>query len=288
MGIISMKEENIIKSSNDINIFYKKDIPNNPKGIVIIVHGFAEHLGRYDYFVDKLNQNGFGCYRFDNRGHGKSGGKSLDLEDYIDFEKDADLVVQKAKTEFPNLPIFMFGHSMGGFITALYGEKFKDRLNGQILSGAATDEPLQSTAILKWIINIGNKIFPKLRVKNDLSSLISRDSAVIDDYRKDPLIHDKATVRFFKQFIVEGITYLKNHAKEYNYDCLILHGKDDKIISYKSSENFYNSISSKDKKIIIYDNLYHEILNESDRDTVINDVITWLKSKDCVYSNESV
>ncbi|HBB28179.1 MAG TPA: alpha/beta hydrolase, partial [Clostridiales bacterium] len=106
MGIISMKEENIIKSSNDINIFYKKDIPNNPKGIVIIVHGFAEHLGRYDYFVDKLNQNGFGCYRFDNRGHGKSGGKSLDLEDYIDFAKDADLVVQKAKTEFPNLPIF--------------------------------------------------------------------------------------------------------------------------------------------------------------------------------------
>ena len=280
-----MNEESIIKSSNNVNIFYKKDIPNNPKGIVVIVHGFAEHLGRYDYFVENLNQNGFVCYRFDNRGHGKSGGETLDLEDYIDFVNDADLVVQKAKSDFPNLPIFMFGHSMGGFITALYGEKFKDRLNGQVLSGAATDEPLQSTAALKKIINIGNKIFPKLRVKNDLSALISRDNTVIDNYRKDPLIHDKATIRFYKQFIVEGITYLKNNAKEYNYDCLILHGKDDKIISYKSSENFYNKISSKDKKIKIYDNLYHEILNESDRDIVINDIIDWLKDKTSKYSS---
>lgn len=280
-----MKEENIIKSSKDVNIFYRKDIPDNLRGIVVIVHGFAEHSGRYDYFVEKLNQNGFGCYRFDNRGHGKSGGNSLDLEDYNDFANDADLLVQKAKSEFTNLPIFMFGHSMGGFITALYGEKFKDKLNGQILSGAATDEPLQSSAMLKLVINIGNKIFPKLRVKNDLSALISRDNAVIDKYRKDPLIHDKATIRFFKQFIVEGITYLKTNAKEYYYDCLILHGKDDKIISYKSSENFYNNISSKNKKIKIYDNLYHEILNENEKDLVINDITAWLEDKVSICSN---
>lgn len=274
-----MKEEGIIKASRNTDIFYKKNIPDKPNAIVVIIHGFAEHLGRYDYFVEQLNQNGFGCYRFDNRGHGKSGGKVLDLEDYNDFVKDADLIVDKAKLDFPNLPIFMFGHSMGGFITALYGVKIKNKLNGQILSGAATQEPLQTNALLKMVINFGYKYFPNLRVKNDLSSLISKDKEVVDRYRNDPLIHNKATIRFFKQFIIDGITDLKNHVKDYEYDCLILHGGDDKIISYKSSESFYNSISSKNKEIKIYDNLYHEILNEPNKHIVVNDIIKWLNDK---------
>lgn len=274
-----MKEESIIRASNGIDIFYKKDIPNEPVAVIVIVHGFAEHLARYNYFVEKLNQNRIACYRFDNRGHGKSGGAILDVESYNDFINDADLIVQKAKTEFPELPVFMLGHSMGGFIAALYGESFKDRLAGQILSGAATDEPSAINSALKTVINIGNKLFPKLRIKNDLSALISRDEEVIRQYRNDPLVHDRATIRFYKQFVIEGMTKLKNNAKEYSYDCLILHGRDDKIISFKSSENFYNNISSKNKQIKIYDNLYHEILNEAEKDTVINDILIWVKDK---------
>ncbi len=276
-----MNKEFMVKTSDDINIFCKKDIPDNVKSIVVIVHGFAEHQARYDYFVEKLNENGYGCYRFDNRGHGKSGGDILDLSDFKDFINDADLVVEKAKKEYPRLPIFMFGHSMGGFITALYGETHPNKLNGQILSGAATDEPLQSSKGLKLAINIGNRILPRLRVKNDLSAFISRDSLVVEKYRKDPLIHDKATMRFFKQFIIEGITYLKTHMSDYNYDCLILHGEDDKIISYKSSENFYNNISSKNKKMKVYENAFHEILNEADKDVVISDILYWLEDKIC-------
>ncbi len=274
-----MKEESIIRASNGIDIFCKKNIPDEPIAAIVIVHGFAEHLARYDYFVEKLNQNRIACYRFDNRGHGKSGGAILDVESYNDFIHDADLIVQKAKEEFPELPVFMLGHSMGGFIAALYGERFKDRLAGQVLSGAATDEPSAINSALKTVINILNKLFPKLRIKNDLSALISRDEEVIRQYRNDPLIHNKATIRFYKQFVIEGMTKLKNNAKEYSYDCLILHGRDDKIISFKSSENFYNNISSKNKQIKIYDNLYHEILNEAEKDTVINDILIWIKDK---------
>lgn len=274
-----MREESIIKTSDGIDIFCKKDIPDNPVAVIVIVHGFAEHLARYEYFVQKLNENQIACYRFDNRGHGKSGGLMLHVESYNDYINDADLIVQKAKDEFPNLPLFMFGHSMGGFITAIYGEKFKDRLDGQIFSGAATDEPPQANTALKTVINICNALFPKMRIKNDLSALISRDIDVVNKYRNDPLVHDKATARFFKQFVIEGMTYLKNNAKEYNYSCLILHGKEDKLVRYNSSENFYNNISSKDKQIKIYDDLYHEILNEAEKDIVINDILTWINNK---------
>lgn len=279
MRLKMIREEFIIKAPDDIYLRCKKDIPDEPVAVVLIVHGFAEHLGRYDYFVEKLNENRIACYRFDNRGHGKSGGLMLHVENYDDYINDADLIVRRAKDEFPNLPLFMFGHSMGGFITAIYGEKFKDSLDGQILSGAATGEPPQSNPVLKIVINTCNALFPKMRIKNDLSALISRDTDVVNKYRNDPLVHDKATARFFKQFVIEGIRYLKNNMKEYKYDCLILHGKEDKLVGYKSSENFYNNISSADKQIKIYDNLYHEILNEPEKDIVINDILTWLKNK---------
>ena len=273
------KEELIVKTSDGIDLFCKKDIPDNPVAVVVIVHGFAEHLGRYDYFVENLNENQIACYRFDNRGHGRSGGLMLHVDSYNDYVNDANLIIQRAKEEYPELPIFMFGHSMGGFITVLYGEKYKDKLDGQILSGAATDEPPQSNAFLKLVINILNATFPKMRIKNDLSALVSRDNEVVEKYRNDPLVHNKATARFFNQFIIEGMTQLKNNMKEYSYPCLILHGKEDKLVKCQASEYFYNNISSTDKQIKLYDNLYHEILNEPEKDMVINDILSWLKDK---------
>jgi alpha-beta hydrolase superfamily lysophospholipase len=272
-------EEFIIKAQDGVDIFCKKDIPDNPRAVIVIVHGFAEHLARYGNFVQKLNDAQIACFRFDNRGHGRSGGIMLHVESYNEYINDADLIVQKAKSEFLELPLFMFGHSMGGFIAAIYGEKHKDRLAGQILSGAVTDEPPQSNPVLKAVIKILNAICPKLRIKNDLSFLVSRDTEVVNKYRNDPLIHNKATVSFFNQFIIEGIIYLKSNIKEYKHSCLILHGKEDKLAKCKSSENFYNNISSKDKSIKIYDNLYHEILNEPEKDIVINDILIWLNSR---------
>lgn len=273
-----MTKEEIIKSSDGIDLLCKKNIPDKPIAIIIIVYGLAEHLSRYDYFVEKLNENKIACYRFDNRGHGNSGGLDLHVDDYNDYINDVDLIVEKAKKELPGLPIYMLGHSVGGFIAAIYGEKIKDKLDGQILSGAATNEPLQVNAIKKIAIKTLAAIFPKLRIKNDLSKLVSRDEEVVRKYRNDPLIHDKATVSFFNQFVIEGMAYLKNNLKSYDYDCLILHGKEDKIISYKSSENFYNNISSVNKQIKIYDNLYHEILNEPEKDEVIEDILLWIRN----------
>ncbi|QSX05572.1 lysophospholipase [Sedimentibacter sp. zth1] len=279
-----MYEELMLKTDDNVDIFYRKDIPDNAKGIVVIVHGFAEHLKRYDYVAEVLNKNGYGCYRFDIRGHGKSGGKILDIENYNVYLEDADIIVNKAKQEYDKLPIYMLGHSMGGFITALYGEKYPNKLNGQILSGAATDQPLQVNPFLIKIIKIANKICPQLRIKNDMSDLISRDKTVVQKYKNDPLIHSKATMRFFNQFVVTGMEDLKSNTNKYKYNCLILHGRDDKIISYKSSHNFYNNIASIDKSIIVYDNLYHEIFNEKEKNTVINDMLNWLNEKSVAVS----
>ncbi len=274
-----MREKFIVQASDGIKLNGIKSIPTHPIATIVINHGFAEHVARYDYVANKLADAGYACYYYDLRGHGNSGGERGDIVKYSDFVDDANLIVKKAKEELPNKPLYMLGHSMGGFISVLYALKYKDSLNGQILSAAATIYPLQTNAFLRSFIKIASKLMPKFKIASDLSSLVSRDQEIVKTYKSDPLVLKKATLRFYNQFLIEGMSYLKNNVSAYNYDCLILHGEDDKIISCEASKNLYKNIASSKKEIKIYPKLYHEIFNEPEKDEVINDLVFWLNSR---------
>lgn len=264
-----------VKSFDNTEIYYMKDVPQNAKAIIIIVHGVAEHLGRYEYLKDKFESFGYGVYRFDNRGHGLSGGNRGDMNDFNELIDDTDIIVNIAKKEYPDLPLYMLGHSMGGFITAAYGVKYKNKLRGQILSGAATNK-------MPFSLTLKSIKFPyilKGKVPNSLSKLISRDPQVVKKYEEDPLVLKETTLRFNNQFVNKGIPWLVRNLSSYEYPCLILHGGDDHIVPKECSQKFYDGISSKDKQIKIYEGLYHEIFNEKERDTVIEDVHKWLENR---------
>lgn len=268
-----------IKTADGNDLYYTEDIPHEPKAIIVIVHGFGEHSGRYEYVKDKLNEFGYGVYRFDNRGHGKSGGERGHLKNFNYLICDANALVDLAKEEFSDLPIFMLGHSMGGFITAAYGIKHQDKLKGQILSGAATLEPIQMKGLRGEFLKLLNNITPNMKIKNRLSKLLSKDQEIVKDYEEDELNLKEATLQFYVEFLINGIGWLKENMHYYKYPCLILHGGDDKIVYKEASENFYNSISSTDKQLKIYEGLYHEIFNENERDMVINDIVNWLEER---------
>ena len=273
---ITTLSQNIVKSYDGTDIYCVKNEAVIENGIVIIVHGLAEHLKRYDYAAEKFTEANLTVYRYDNRGHGKSGGERAHLNDFNDFILDADSIVEYVKHEKPNVPVFMLGHSMGGFITAAYGVKYKNKINGQVLSGAATMQPEQVKGINGKFLEISNKILPKFKVKNDLADIISRNIEVVNNYKEDPFVLKKITAKFYYEFLVKGILWLNKNLKEYKYPCLVLHGGDDKIINNEASKNFINKISSTDKNLKVYDGLYHEILNEKERDIVINDIISWI------------
>ena len=269
--------ECILTLNDGVKMYLKKEIPKDKKAVVIIVHGLCEHSGRYDYLNRRLYDKGFGVYRFDNRGHGKSGGERGDIEDFQKFIDDTDEIVDLVKSENPNTPVFMFGHSMGGFITAAYGVKYKNRLKGQIFSGAAVTllpifEQLKENRA--YIAN------PYVKSKNELSSLICRDETVVNEYDNDPLVLKETNIRLLGQVFVEGISWLEDNIKEYNYPCLILHGEEDKIVLSKSSKWLFKSVNSKDKYLKIYENSYHEILNEKEeKEEVIDDIINWMEER---------
>ncbi|MCY6484211.1 lysophospholipase [Clostridium aestuarii] len=264
--------ENYLDSFDGTKIFYTKDIPSNPKATILIVHGIAEHCGRYEYVKNKFVENGYVVYKFDHRGHGKSDGKRGYVNSFKDFVEDIDSFVELIKKEYSNIPLFIFGHSMGGFITACYGILYGDKICGQILSGAATGD-------IPFSVKLKSLKFPYFfrgQVPNQFCDLVCTNKDVVEQYKSDELVLKNTTVRLNLQIANSGIKWLKNNIKNYNCPCLILHGKEDKIVSPKSSVNFYDTISSKDKDIKLYDNLYHEILNEDCKDNILDDIIKWL------------
>jgi alpha-beta hydrolase superfamily lysophospholipase len=271
-----MHNTEFIETFDSQKLFLRRDLVDDPKAVVIIVHGLNEHQGRYDYFAGRLNGEGFSVYRFDNRGHGRSDGAQSYIEDFNTYLEDADTVYELVKRENPELPIFMLGHSMGGFIAAGYGVKYPDKLAGQILSAAATNKMDAFSELEKLSLEDN----PELKLPNELGKFISRSEYVVDDYEKDPYVSEFTTLKLMKiVFIDEGIPWLVANLYKYQYPVLILHGKGDMIVDQSCSDKFYDLIASEDKHLQVYPELYHEILNSEEKEDVINDILDWLEER---------
>jgi alpha-beta hydrolase superfamily lysophospholipase len=185
-------------------------------------------------------------------------------------------MVNLISSENKDIAIFMLGHSMGGLITALYGIAYPNRLRGQIFSGAALDILPSSKGIKQYVIKIGAIILPKVKIKNPINEEICSVKQVFTNYINDPLVLKEASFKFYYEFLKVGIDKFQNNIKYYNYPCFITHGELDNISPNKISMDFYNAIQSEDKNYKIYKGIYHEILNEIEKDQVIKDMIQWL------------
>ncbi|WP_368488876.1 lysophospholipase [Clostridium sp. BJN0013] len=262
---------------DDTELFYTKDIVDSARAVVVIVHGLCEHSGRYEYFTEQLNHFKYTVYRFDNRGHGKSGGERGYVEDFQYFFKDTDRVVNMALEENKGLPVFMFGHSMGGFITVGYGIKYRDKLKGQILSGAAVLEPPAFKSLKE------NNYFeknPREKSPNLLVKFMCRDTAVIEDYNNDPLVLREINIKLLGESFIKGSKWIGENIKGYEYPCLILNGEKDKIVKKEEAKWLFDNISSRDKSIEIYPECYHEILSEKDeKESIIEDIHQWIEER---------
>jgi len=268
-----------IKSFDGIKLYYAADIPKNCKSIIIFLHGFSEHLGVYEYLKDKLNSYDYGLYRFDLRGHGRSEGKRGYINDFRYFLEDTDVIVNLAKKECANLPIFMFGYSLGGFIATSYGIKYKNKINGQILSGAATMPPLIVQGLIGTLFRVISIFHPNMKINNKIFRFFIKSDNPKNNHERDHLILDEATLKLHVEFLVKGIKWLNKNISHYNMPCLILHGGNDKVIIKEASEKLYRKISSLDKEIRIYEDLCHELVNEQNKDIILDDIRNWIEKR---------
>ena len=253
-----------------IELYGKTDAVDDPRGVCVIVHGLCEHQGRYDYLAMRLNAQGYSVYRFDHRGHGRSKGQKVYYSAYDEIARDIDAVVEAALAENPGVPLYVIGHSMGGYGAALYGTMFPTKADGYVLSGAWTrdNKGLGAGAVASEGDDLDY-------MPNELGDGVCSDPTVVQRYVDDPYVEKEISLGLFRA-LHEGHAWMKEHAQRFVDPVLVLHGGDDGLVDPADSLQFFQEIGSWDKSLRIYAGLYHEIFNEYDKDAVIEDVLDWL------------
>jgi alpha-beta hydrolase superfamily lysophospholipase len=254
--------------------YWKND---QAKAIVAIVHGMGEHSSRYaDFVVPKLMGAGYSVIAFDQFGHGKTKGKRGHCPSYDAVLNSVENLLKKSH-EFlgSSLPVFLYGHSMGGNVVSNFLIKRKSKIKGAILSSPmlklAFDPPAWKLIAGKFMRNI----YPAFQEVTGLDpQAISRNTAAVEKYLNDPLVHDKVTVNFSLPFFEAG-DYAIDQAKDLSAPALVIHGTADAIIDYKGSEAFAKNAGKK-VSLKLYEGGYHELHNEPNQEEVLNDVISWL------------
>lgn len=264
-----MKQQATINSFDGTKLYLRKDIPENCRAIAVIVHGLCEHHGRYDYLVDRFMAEGIGCYRFDHRGHGRSEGERTYYAGWNELADDTNVVVDLVISENPDTPVFLVGHSMGGFTVALYGCKYPDKLRGIVMSGALSHDNR------RLIADTPTELDPHTQFPNELGEGVCSVRAVVEAYEADPY-NTKTFTAGLCFAINEGLVWLGEHLSEFAYPVLMLHGERDALVSVTDTYETFGQIASTDRQMKIYGGLFHEIFNEYCRDEVIGDALAWI------------
>ena len=265
--------ERIISSFDGVQLYVKTETAADNKAIVVIVHGLCEHQGRYDYFAEKLHAAGYGTYRFDHRGHGRSQGEMPNYGSYHEILDDTNVIVDLAIAEHPDIPVFLLGHSMGGFAVSLYGAKYRDKkLRGIVTSGAAVCDTIGLFA------GAPDGLDPNIPLPNELGSGVCSVAEVVDWYGKDPW-NKKAYTIGLVYALKAGQAWFRESMKTFAYPVFMTHGEKDGLVGMDDSVIFFKNAISADKTLKIYGNLFHEILNEYIKDEVIADMIAWMDKR---------
>jgi acylglycerol lipase len=271
--------ESFFKDSGNRQIFYQSWLPEtDPGAVLLVVHGFAEHSGRYMNLVNRFVPKGYAVYAFDHQGHGRSEG----IRAYVKrFEEYTDMLVQFreiVQEKQKDKPLFLIGHSMGGLIGALHLISHQDGLSGAILSGPGVKAPDNISAVTIFAGKMISSIMPRMGMIKLEEDAVSRDAGVVEAYKDDPLVyHGKITARLGAEML-KAMGRVQAEANKITLPILILQGTDDHLVDPSGAQMLYEKVSSVDKKVIFYEGFYHEVFNEPEHERVLNDVEKWLES----------
>lgn len=249
--------------------------PENTKGVIVLAHGMGEHATRYtDFIIPSFVKNDYAVVAFDHFGHGKTTGKRGHNPNFEAVLTSIEKTIDKATLTFPNKPMYLYGHSMGGNAVLNYALRKPNNFQGIIATSPFLKLAFEPPAWKMTFGKILQKIAPSITLGNELDpNLISRDAKEVEKYINDSLIHDQISANFSLSFIASGKWAIEN-ASTLKTATFIAHGTDDKIIDYKGSEAFANNSTLATLKL--YEGGYHELHNDFCKETLFSDILIWL------------
>ncbi|WP_082728177.1 alpha/beta hydrolase [Burkholderia mayonis] len=252
-----------------------------PRATVALVHGLAEHAGRYQALAERLTAAGIEVVAADLRGHGHSPGARAWVERFDQYLQDADALVSSAARDAT--PLFLMGHSMGGAVAALYMvERAAARRAG--FAGLILSSPALAPGrdVPKWMLAMSRFIsrawprFPAIKID---AALLSRDPAVVAANRADPLVHHGSVPARTGAEILDAMQRIERGRAALRVPVLVYHGTADKLTEPDGSRDFGAHVGSPDRTLTLYEGCYHETMNDLERERVIGALIEWILAR---------
>lgn len=268
-----------LRAQDGVNIFAQEWEPDSPvRGVIALVHGLGEHSGRYEHVANWFNQKGFAVLSMDLRGHGQTPGARGHIPGYDSALLDIDLLIDEAAKKYPELPIFLYGHSLGGALVLYHSLNRRAKLRGVIATSPGLVPATPPSGITLWIAKTASKIAPSMLIDNNLDVTgLARDPQVIQRYTTDPLVHGKISARLGLDLIQNGL-WIIEHGAEFPLPLLLMVGSADRLVNPDAVRKLAKVIPANRLTFVEWEGYYHELHNEPEKELVFQEMLKWLES----------
>ena len=272
--------EGYLKSPVDgLAIYHQTWLPtSSPTAVVLLLHGLGEHSGRYRHVADALTGAGYAVHALDHRGHGRSGGRPVYVRSYRELTGDIAEFRAHVEAQHPGLPLVVLGHSMGANLAVGHVLDHQEGVAALVLSGAALQPGADLTPTKIALVKLVAKVAPGLRPEALDASSISRDEAVVQAYRDDPLVFTGKITAGIAAALVGAMQSFPARYPTLRLPILLLHGTADRLAAVDGARELQRLAVDAEVAAHYYDGLYHEVFNEPEREQVIGDLLAWLAS----------
>lgn len=249
------------------------------RGVVVVIHGIHDHARRYGELAQALNAAGIAVIAQDHRGHAGSGGVSQRVDSVKQLADDVSLAMNEAARRYPNVPVFVHGHSMGGLVAAYVAASTDRPLAGAIISSAALKLPPTVSAGQTKVVSAISSLAPALGLEAIDESQVVRDSAARRALAADPLLaREKVPARSIAT-ILGGIETIQPLLKTIKTPLLIMHGQRDVVTNVEGSRQLMAEAKSSDKTLKLYDAALHDLLHEPEAQAVTQEIVSFVSSR---------
>jgi alpha-beta hydrolase superfamily lysophospholipase len=250
------------------------------RGVVCLVHGMGEHGGRYAPVATALARAGLIVYAVDQRGHGLTPGKRGHAPSAERLALDAARFVGMAASRHPGLPIFLYGHSMGGNVALSCAIRCRPPIAGLILTSPWLRLAFDPPAARVRLGRIAAAVWPKLTMSTGLKgSKLYRDNPLQSELDgRDPLLHNRISAAMFFAMRDEGERSLREARRELRAPVLLLHGTEDDVTSFAASRELAETLRGQ-CEFVPWEGGMHELHNDTDREAVLERIIRWIDGR---------
>jgi alpha-beta hydrolase superfamily lysophospholipase len=276
--VVIRRVESALVSPTGRSLFRRSWLPEHAEHVLLLVHGFAEHSGRYEHLGAWFAARGCAVHAYDHQGHGRSEGRRGHVRRFGDLLDDLDAMLAAVRAEHPEGRPHLVGHSMGGLVVAASLCERAPEVASAVTSGAAlavsegfSRGRLLAARGLRWVA-------PRLALDAGLDPQgLSRDPEVVRAYVEDPLVFRRMTTSLAVE-LVQAIERTASRAATVRVPLLMLHGQDDPICPPAGTIRFFEALVVEPRRIELYPGLRHEIFNEPEQARVFEDVLAWVRA----------